>query len=169
MAAKVKVVTKFSERLIYVLNPINFLEQTEILNAIDNNVKDIFGEIIKSSPVDTGEYQLSWTKTYTKTGTRHRWTIRNTAEHARFLIYGMDINFRRFIRTSRGLTGKSYKYPDTTRGIIHDVRRIIWLHRDKLLKDVQKLTLSFDLRSRGLKARLNLAAFTAFNYGERYR
>jgi len=169
MAAKVRVIPEFSERLIYVLNPINFVEQTQILNAIDENVNEMFGEIIKSSPVDTGDYQLSWSKTYRKTGTSHIWELRNTSDHARFLVYGMDINFRRFIRTSRGLTGKWYKYPDTTRGIIHDVRRIIWLQRNRLLTDVQRLTLSFDVKSRAFGARLNLAAFTAFNYGERYR
>ncbi len=160
-----------SEQVRLILNPDTFIESTMMLETIETEVEKCFREIVDSSPVDEGDYQLSWSRTKRKIGkTGYEYTIANSGlPYAKFLVYGMDINFRRFIRTARGLTGKSYKYPDPARGIIHDVRKIVWNTKNQIVRDLQVRKYSYNWRRGTLKISTNIASRTLFTKGERYQ
>jgi hypothetical protein len=158
-----------SEQVRLILNPDTFIESTMMLQTIETEVDKCFREIVDSSPVDEGDYQLSWVRENSKRGNTYRFVIKNEGiPYAKFLIYGMDINFRRFIRTSRGLTGKTYKYPDPARGIIHDVRRIVWNSKNQMISNLQVRKYTFNWRAGTLRISSNITAKTLFTKGERY-
>lgn len=166
--AHVKIRVNVSERVGLILNPDSFIEATMMLDAIERNIDECFREIVDSSPVDEGDYQLAWSRKNYKRGKTYYFNIHNDAQYAKYLVYGMDINFKRFLRTSRGLTGKSYKYPDPARGIIHDVRRIVWNQKNKMISDLRKRRVTFNWRTGVLRIKSNIAATTSFTAGERY-
>lgn len=169
MPAHVRMQVKTSERLRVILRPELFMEHTQLLDGANNIFGQMFGETVESSPVDQGEYQLSWTRRNYQKGQKYYFEMRNSARHAKFLIYGMDINFRRFIRTSMGYTGHSYKYPDPTRGILHDVRRIVWNHKQKFVQEFQRKKVMYKT-STGRRVNVsNIKTITSFTKGERYR
>lgn len=169
MPLTAKCQVKTSERLRIILRPELFMEETKLMDGAMKIFGDMFGETVQSSPVDKGDYQLSWSRHNARYGNKFRFEMRNSAKHAKFLIYGADINFKRFYRTSMGYTGHSYKYPDPTRGILHDVRRIVWNHKKKFLDEFQQRKTMFKTTS-GRKVHVsNIKTITSFTKGEFYR
>lgn len=168
MPAKVKVTVRKSERMRFLLNPADFIEKTKLADGFMNMCDEMYAEVVDSSPVDQGTYQDSWSSSSKGTTKRYTFTFKNSAAHARFLVYGMDINFRRFIRTSRGYTGHSYRYPDPMRGILHDVRRIMWNYKGKFLEEFQRRRTMFRV-STGRKVTVSSIRVTKmFTAGSRY-
>jgi hypothetical protein len=169
MPAHMKCTVRKSERLRIILVPELFMEQTKLMDGALNIFEQMYGETVKSAPVDTGEYQLSWTRRNYQKGNKYIFEMRNSAKHAKFLIYGMDINYRRFIRTSMGWTGKTYRYPDPMRGILHDVRRIVWNHKQQFLKEFQQRKIMYKATTGRRVTVSNIRAVTSFTKGARYR
>ncbi len=153
MAARVRVRVKTSERLRVILNPENFLEQTGLANAAMEMFEQFHKETVNSSPYDKGKYRRSWqTKSYSD-GKRLIMKMWNDTKYAKFLVYGTDIGFSRFIPTAMGRTGRSYVIPDPMRGIIHDVRRLLWYKKQDFLEEFQKVRLMYRANGRTVKVK----------------
>jgi hypothetical protein len=169
MAPQVRVKVKTSERLRIILNPENFLEQTGLANAAMEMFEQFHRETVNSAPYDTGKYRRSWqTKSYTD---RKRLIMKmwNDTKYAKFLVYGTDIGYSRFIPTALGKTGHSYTIPDPMRGILHDVRRLLWYKKQDFLEEFQKVRTMYRASGRavGVKNVRTVATSSIFIDGTR--
>lgn len=93
---------------------------------MDKLVEDLYNEIRDSSPVDTGKYKRNWK--LNRKGNLE-WLITNIGiRYSKFLVWGT----RKF--KAAGTAYKGYKYADPSRGIIHDLRQILFYWHDKFNK-----------------------------------
>lgn len=168
MPTHTRIQVKKSERIRFILNPETFLEQTRLADGFIKMCDEMYTEVVESSPVDKGLYKNSWNSSTNSTPKRLTFKFTNNVDYAKFLIYGMDINFRRFIRTSRGYTGHSYKYPDPMRGILHDVRRIMWNYRNKYIEEFQRTRTMYRATTGRKVSVSNVRTIKSFTTGGRY-
>ena len=94
-----------------------------------NGVTELHREIVQTSPVNTGRYRADWTLEFLGPLSAE---IRNTVEYAGYLIFGTE-RFRNFYGRvisaaahAGGIAGSRYPKADIARGILHDVRAILF-------------------------------------------
>lgn len=118
------------------------LKLSQILAAVQENVDntlDLFSadmtkEIKDSAPYDTGRYMSSW---FYERKESMKYAIISQNSYVPYntvLVFGTE-KFKPIANESR------YKYPDSDRGIIHDVRQIKFIYSIKLGQLIKRVNL----------------------------
>lgn len=115
----------------------------KILRKFRKSVTDLNATIVKTSPKRTGYYGAGWVLTFSSDGSKAE--IWNPVNYAEYLIYGTRKMAERatLIASALGHTGYSENYfsknfnnrylrADLSRGILHDVRAIIYEWKEKM-------------------------------------
>lgn len=103
-------------------------------NAIDLFSADMTKEIKESAPYDTGRYMSSW---YYEREEALKYAIisRNSdVPYNVFLVFGTA----KFVPIAYE---PRYKYPDSERGIIHDIRQIKFIYSIRLAQTIKQVDL----------------------------
>ena len=118
------------------------LKLSQILAAVQENVDntlDLFSgdmtkEIKDSAPYDTGRYMSSWFYER-KESMKYAIVSQNSyVPYNTVLVFGTE-KFKSIANEPR------YKYPDSDRGIIHDVRQIKFIYSIKLGQLIKRVNL----------------------------
>ena len=118
------------------------LKLSQILAAVQENVdktldlfsSDMTKEIKDSAPYDTGRYMSSWFYER-KESMKYVIVSQNSyVPYNTFLVFGTE-KFKPIANEPR------YKYPDSDRGIIHDIRQIKFIYSIKLGQLIKRMNL----------------------------
>jgi uncharacterized protein (DUF2237 family) len=109
----------------------------KIVRKFKKAVTDLDREIVKTAPVDTGYYRAGWILTFSSDGSKAE--ICNPVNYAEYLIYGTRriagaLSFGRASYSRKAIKKRAARYPraDLSRGILHDVRAIIYEWKEKM-------------------------------------
>lgn len=93
-----------------------------MMAKIQTETASLFDELVETSPVDSGTYRSNWTKTAVSA---YLIEIANKTPYGKFLVYGTT-------RWTNAVMRKSYQRADLSRGILHDVRAIVFDFKERV-------------------------------------
>lgn len=116
------------------LSQILAVVQDNVDNTLDLFSSDMTKEIKDSAPYDTGRYMSSWFYER-KESLKYAIISQNSyVPYNTYLVFGTE-KFKPIANESR------YKYSDSDRGIIHDVRQIKFIYSIKLGQLIKRVNL----------------------------
>jgi hypothetical protein len=105
----------------------------KLLRKFRYAVTDLYDQIHKTSPVDTGYYKAGWGGRPEFSADGREAEIWNPVNYAEYLIYGTrkiegSLSFGRASYSKKAIALRAKRYPraDLSRGILHDVRAIVY-------------------------------------------